>query len=850
MTPLLLRTSLRYIMRHPWQLGLSILGVALGVAVVVAIDLANSSARRAFTISTETVTGRATHQVLGGASGLPETIYAQLAAPGLQAKAPVVEGYLSTPGADGAPPGAPLRLLGIDPFAEAPFRGFLAGATPGDGSGGFELLLSRPASVIVSEGTARTLAVKSGGEFEVSINGRREQLFVAAIIQPADEASRRALDGLVLSDIATAQEILGQVGRLTRVDLIADEPAIELLRAQLPASAEITTPAARSATISQLTRAFETNLTALSLLAVVVGMFLIYNTITFSVVQRRVMLGTLRCLGVTRRQIFGLIMLEAFFVGLTGAVAGVLLGLVLGRGLVGLVTQTINDLYFVVSVRGVFVGWPTVLKGFALGLLATLAAAAVPANEATHTPPRAVLRRSSVEERVRRAVPRLLLLGIGLFVAGGALLLLPTRSLVVSFMALFCFVVGSSLLTPAITVGLMRLVRPGLGRAFGLLGRMAARDVVAALSRTSVAIAALMVAVSVTVGVAIMVGSFRQTVVTWLEGTLQADIYVSPPGLAANRVDATLEPSVAELVRSTPGVAATSALRGAMSGSEFGPVQLGGIELPPQGERAYRFVAGEPAQIWRDWRAGGVLVSEPFAYRHNIPAQGGTLTLRTERGPQEFQVAGVFYDYASEQGVVAMPLELFRQWYDDDQLSSLALYAAPGENVDALVERVRARAAGRQELFVRSNVGLRQATLEIFDRTFAITSVLQILATTIAFVGILSALMALQLERARELGVMRANGLTPRQVWGVVLGQTGLMGLTAGLLALPVGLLVATVLVYVINRRSFGWTLQMVVSPRPLVEAVLLALAAALLAGLYPAFRMGRTAPALALREE
>ncbi len=197
------------------------------------------------------------------------------------------------------------------------------------------------------------------------------------------------------------------------------------------------------------------------------------------------------------------------------------------------------------------------------------------------------------------------------------------------------------------------------------------------------------------------------------------------------------------------------------------------------------------------------------------------------------------------------PMSLFRQWYGDLPLSSLAAYVTPGGGCRSDgSERCSTQVAPFQELDVRSNVGLRTATLEIFDRTFAITGVLQLLATIIAFVGILSALMALQLERARELGVMRANGLTPRQLWGVVLGQTGLMGLTAGLLSLPVGVMVATVLVYIINRRSFGWTLRFVMSPTTLVQAMVLALVAALLAGLYPAYRMGRTSPALALREE
>jgi putative ABC transport system permease protein len=848
MTPLLLRSSLRYLLRHPWQLGLSILGVALGVAVVVAIDIANGSAQRAFTLSTETITGRATHQIAGSSEGLDETLFTRLEDPGVAAKAPIVEGYVSLPAAPGDA-GRPLRLLGVDPFSEPPFRAFLNGGGSA-GTGDFEQLLTQPASVVLSDSTAQSIGVQSGGAFTVRVSGRRVTLKAVGLLKPADEASRRALDGLLIADISTAQETLNMVGRLSRIDLIADGAAVDRLRPALPPNAEITTPAARTSTITQLTRAFEINLTALSLLALVVGMFLIYNTITFSVVQRRSLIGTLRCVGVTRRQIFGLIMLEALLVGLTGAGLGVLLGVVLGRGLVGFVTRTINDLYFVVSVRGIFVSPGTLLKGLALGVLATVGAAAVPANEATRTEPRAALRRSSVEERVRKALPWLLASGCVLFALGAVLLLLPTRSLVVSFAALFGFVVGSSLLTPAITVLLMRLARPALGRAFGLLGRMAARDVVAALSRTSVAIAALMVAVSVTVGVAIMIGSFRQTVVAWLDTSLQADIYVSPPGLAANRVDATLDPAVAAELRAVPGVAASSAYRGALTGSEFGQAQLIGLDLAPEGEKSYRFVSGDPATIWRAWRAGGALVSEPFAYRHGIARSGGSVTLRTDRGTQSFPVVGIFYDYASEQGAVALPMPVFRRWYTDTQISSIALYVQPGQDVDKLVETIRARVGDRQELLIRSNVGLRQATLEVFDRTFAITSVLQILATTIAFVGILSALMALQLERARELGVMRANGLTPRQVWGVVLGQTGLMGLTAGLLSLPVGVLVATILVYVINRRSFGWTLDLVVGPRVFVEAMLLALTAAVLGGVYPALRMGRTSPALALREE
>jgi putative ABC transport system permease protein len=565
-------------------------------------------------------------------------------------------------------------------------------------------------------------------------------------------------------------------------------------------------------------------------------------------VQRRLLLGTLRCIGVSRAQVCAVVLLEAALVGLIGALLGLLLGIVLGRGTVRLVTQTINDLYFAVTVRSLSVEtWPLV-KGFLLGFLTTLAAAAVPAVEAAWTPPRTVLRRSSVEERVRRAVPVAAGAGLGLAALSGALLLVPGRSLFVAFSALFCVVIACALLTPAVLVLLMNALRPLLGRAFGLLGRMATRDVVGALSRTSVAVAALMIAVSVTVGVGIMVGSFRQTVIRWLDTTLQADVYISAPSLAANRVDSTLDQATVERLRAVPGVDGVTINRGIRVDTSIGPITLIAQQLDERNRAAYTFATSNPEEAWAAFEQGAVFVSEPYAYRTGAGV-GDTLRLLTDQGEQAFPIAGVYYDYASDRGVILMARSTYDRFWDDRSISSLAIFAAPGTNVDALVEQLRAATDG-EELFIRSNSGLRAATLEVFDRTFTITAVLQLLATVVAFIGILSSLMALQLERARELGVLRANGLTPGQLWANVLGQTGLMGLTAGALAIPVGLLLALVLIYVINRRSFGWTLQLAVAPSLLAQALLVAVVAALLAGLYPAFRMSRTNPALALREE
>lgn len=213
-------------------------------------------------------------------------------------------------------------------------------------------------------------------------------------------------------------------------------------------------------------------------------------------------------------------------------------------------------------------------------------------------------------------------------------------------------------------------------------------------------------------------------------------------------------------------------------------------------------------------------------------------------------MAGVYYDYASDRGIVLMSRNTYLRWWNDPALSGFSLYLGPGADPDKVVELLRRTIGAGRSLSIQSNRALKKISLEIFDRTFLITGVLRLLAGFVAFIGVLSSLMALQLERARELGVLRANGMTPGQVWQLVTTQTGLMGLAAGLLSLPVGLTLAAIMIYIVNHRSFGWTIRMELGPQVLLEALALALAAALLAGLYPAFKMARTSPALALREE
>ncbi|HEV7517013.1 MAG TPA: FtsX-like permease family protein, partial [Thermoanaerobaculia bacterium] len=868
-TPLLYRSSLRYLTRHPWQIGLAVLGVALGVAVVVAVDLANASALLAFDLSTAAVTGRATHQVVPGPEGLPDDAYRRLVlaagAPGFGAAAPVVESWVTAGGGPHGKGGRTLHLLGIDPFAEGPFRPYLSGLGGGSGSRGsgpridLKGFLTRPGVALIAGETARELGVAPGGRLALHAQGRAIEVTVLGTIEPRDESTRRAIADLLVVDIATAQELSGRIGLLSRIDLVVPpgrpgERVLARVRALLPPGAELLRTAQRRESTASMTRAFRLNLTALSLLALVCGAFLIYNTITFSVVQRRTLIGTLRALGVTRGQVFALVLAEATVVALAGSGAGLVAGVALGRGLVRLVTQTINDLYFVLSVRDLAIPAWTLAKGLAVGVGATLLAALGPAIEATTAPPRAVLTRSTLEARVKKALPRAAAAGVGLLALGGALLALP-GGVVLAFLGLFAVILGFALLAPAATVVLMRLARQPMGALFGFLGRLAAGGVVASLSRTAVAIAALVVAVSVTVGVGVMIRSFRSTVVRWLDNSLQADLYVTAPGRGGGFAGPTLDPALADRAAVLPGVARVDRIRRAELPSPTGPVRIVAIDREVGRKRRAGILLrqGDPSRVWPAFERGAVIVSEPFARRRSV-AVGSTLSLRTAAGPRPFRIVGVYYDYASDQGLVMMSRRTYIAAFHDPGLSGFSLTLAPGADADAVERALRAsfsHAPGSTEgLTVQSNRAIKQASLAIFDRTFLITSVLRLLAGLVAGIGVLSALLALELERGREFAVLRANGLTPGQVWQLVTAETGLLGLTSGLLSLPVGMTLAAIMIFVVNRRSFGWTVEMETAPGVLVEAVLLALGAALLAGLYPAFRTARTSPARALREE
>ncbi len=849
MSSILDRASRNFLWQHPWQLALAIVGIALGVAVVISIDLAMESSLTAFEQAGKAFSGTATHRIIAGDGGLDERLYTRLRVEqGIQKIAPVASAYVQlTEQTEES-----FRLIGIDPLIEKSLQAVWQQQQKANKTSVFlTRLLSEPNTALMSEQSAQRLHLKINDDFTVMADSREQRLKVIGLLAPDNAVSEQVLARLLITDIATAQEVLGLFGRLSSIEVVLDKNRPEIL-AQigkvLPANALLISTDSQSQSMREMTRAFSINLKAMGLLSLLVGMFLIYNTMTFLVVQRRRLIGSLRAIGVTRRQIFKLIIGEAFLLAIIGTLIGIALGIALGQGLLYLISETINAIYFRIDTTSLMVSPVQIGKGVLLGIGATLLAVLPPAFEATRFSPVTVLTRSQLESGSRRLIKVAGLISLVLIAGGMALAFFSGKSISLGLASIFLLLFGFALLTPNFTLLSMRLIERLFGRFLGILWRLPPRMISAEISRTGIAIAALMIAVAATIGMDLMIGSFRQTVAQWLQASLRADLYVSLPGekMTADKIlaDHRLKEKLAEL----PNVQMLSSVLHTkiITDDEFTKVSV--FELNAKSKKGFIFKHKVGDDLWNRFeQRQTVIVTEPYAYHHDISI-GQKILLQTAQGNEPFEVIGIYADYSGDQGHLAMSRHNFQHYWSDLGYSGIGVYAKDGTDLQQLENQLSKLVTAEQS--VKSDRAIYKASMEMFEQTFTITETLRWLSAAIAFTGVFSALMALQFERTRQLGILRAIGITPRQLTALIFGETGLMGLTAGLFAIPAGNVVAYVLIFVVYQRSFGWTMAFYFNPWVIYQGLALAFIAALFAGIFPALKMAKTKPAEALRTE
>jgi len=841
MTSLLKKSSRHFLYRHPWQLCLAILGITLGVAVVVSIDLTLESSLHAFTQTTQALSGKASHRIIASDGGLDEKLYTSLRVEhGIKNLSPVINGYVVA----GTEAETSFKLYGIDPMIENSFQSaWQQQNTTNDGL----RLISEPNSVLMSRQAANKMGLQQNDRVRVVSDTGSHELQIIGWLPENDALARELLENSLITDIATAQELLGLAGNLSAIDVVLDPAKEAILRQALPADVLLMSLNNQAESLKQMTHAFAINLNAMGLLSLLVGMFLIYNTMTFLVIQRRGLLGSLRLLGVTRQQIFHIIMGEALILAVIGTVLGIGLGIILGQSLLHIISGTINAFYFRVDQSILILSPGQITKGVVLGIGATLLAVLAPAWEATRQSPQHTLMRSQLESGIRRFMQSAAVMALLIILSSVLLIMFSGTNVSLGLVSIFLLLFGFALLTPIVTLLLMSFLERILASSPSVVTRLPVRMVRAEISRTGIAIATLMIAVAASIGMDLMIGSFRLTVSEWLQASLQADLYVNLSGNTQAVHKAEMDRNLKASLDKLEGVTMLSSVQHTqlIRGNTLTKVSV--FELNEKSRQGFIFKQ-QGNNVWDSFiQQNSLFVTEPYAYHHHTNI-GDKILLRTDQGEQIFEVVAIYADYSGDQGHLAMSRSNYEKYWPDLGFSGIGIYAAQQADIQQLEKQVKQLLKPYQS--VRSEQAIYQASMQMFEQTFKITEILRWLAASIAFVGVFSALMALQFERTRQLGILRAIGMTPMQIARLISIETGLMGLIAGLFAVPVGYIMAYVLIFVVYQRSFGWSMAFYFDAGVILQALLLAFFAALLAGVLPALKMAQTKPAEALRSE
>ncbi|NKI35684.1 ABC transporter permease [Wenzhouxiangella sp. XN79A] len=807
------RLSHGFFRRHPGQWLLALVGIAAGMAVVTGVALLRGALVDSLDAAADELAGRDSIVVRPLGESISPERFAELARlPGAPDWVPVVRIPVRVGDVQ-------LEVIGLDGFSAV--RDVTADSALAGDADRLEWTGDGPPPAAIGRETAALLGVEPG-----------ETLTLEGPNGPADLAlvgTRGAgLDRRLVMDIAVAQHAFDLPTAIS--ELLAPGSAAAWIERNLPADLQARTLDQQRASARELTAGLRANLTAMSLLALATGLFVVYSVLSFLMVQRRRSFGVLRAIGLTPGDLARMLAQEGLVLGALGTLAGLVVGTLLADLLLALIADPVRSIYGQLALARTAPSLGLYGTLFGLGVLAATAVTLPVVREALRVPPGRLVRAAEAPapDRVGWALA-------GLPVALGLAWLALDPGLIAALGGLFLVLAGLATLIPRTGFGLLavlaRLAGGGLtGRAIRLLG--------GSRRRLAPALSALSLALALAMGMGMMILGFRASVDDWVQRLLQADLYVSATErrLTVDEVDR---------LAALDAVAAISTVSVQRLADQ---TRLTAYRLPDAAWSGFEWLAGDPERVRAGFVAGrGVAVSEPLARARGL-APGDLLELPLAGGPRRFEVLGVFRDYSSDAGFVAIDADQLTG-PDAREVDSVGLYATPGGDRAALEADLRAAFGAAGELQWIGPAEIRDQSLSVFDRTFRISWAMAVLVGGIALVALVSALLAHGFERAREYATLRALGLSPAALFRLVVAQTLALTLAAALLAVPIAVVVHYALALFIQPRAFGWSVPAGLPPLgPVVVVVPLALLLGALAGLIPAARIGRRAPVSALR--
>jgi putative ABC transport system permease protein len=877
--------SFRQLRSHFWRTIAVLVGIGLGAAVFTSVRLAVNASVDSFTRSVDTLSGKSDWTVLRPGGRVPENLISTLVKhPAVKALSPLSTTYVQ-PGGDAA--AGPILLIGLDPILDRSVRTWRPTPSNADrpasspnpasqkpqtidsplsastqASSLWLDLIREPFTLIAGEKLYSRLQLQTGDLLTLDHPLGRKAFRVLGKLAPEGLALLEGSE-IALTDLATFQEFTGTYGAVDRIDLLlhASSPANtpDSLRALLPDGVTLEQPSDLRESGRLMVRSYELNLSVLSFVSLFVGMFLVYSLISLHATSRRHELAILRSLGASSRLIFLLFLAEGAFFGCVGWVLALPFGAFMVKHLLGQVSTTISHLFVRVQVDRLFLEPGEIVLSFTTTLLVSLLAAWQPAHEAMRVAPREVLQTREFTQPHDHLERNLAWCGLILIGLVWPLSRLPGNGgpPLAGYAATFLLFAGFSLVAPWFLQGVGSFAPPLLRRLAGEPAYLGGRYVRDAGTRTAVSVGALITAMALFVALVIMIHSFRKTVELWVAQSISGDLYLRPKMAGVNQYRDTLPTQVVAALKTLEAKVDLAPYRRIYLHYGKVPYQFEALDFESLQKHAQLlFVSGDSQRVLPQLIDGkGVLVSEVFANQTGIVI-GSRFQAQIGHTRLDLPVIGVIRDYRTQGGVVYYAMAHFQELSGDTAWSGLRFNfngeKAPGDNDPSSLQNRVLQALGHWQQGVEITLGrdLRLAILKIFDETFAITTILLLIALAVATLGITSTLTVLVLDRTRQFHTILACGGTRGQIRQMVFWEALIMVLTGELLGLACGFFLSYLLVFVINRQSFGWTFIYTVDWLPLVVSFPLILATALLAALPAAQMVFQRSPAMVLREQ
>jgi putative ABC transport system permease protein len=856
MRHLIRRVSFPRLIEHPLRTFLTVLGIALGVASSISVQMITDTMSDSFSSMIDAVSGKAALQISGGEIGVAEELYDRLQARdennrppirGLHAAMPTIQTVTKFAAEN-------LLVLAVDTLNDRAARDYKMVGKDGAEISDPLAFLNSTNAILLNRDFAGRHHFNIDDTIELLTSKGLKPFVIRGLLESSGPAT--AFGGnFALMDVYAAQIYFGKAGLFDSIDLLL-EPGADVNEVRQNAEAflggryEVRRPEQRNEGVDSLLRSLKMGLVLMMLIVLAMGGFIIFHTVTTSIYQRTREIGILRMVGVTRSGIWSLFVFEGVWLGLAGSILGTIGGYFLGRYSILEYAGAVTNLFVPTDTTHAVFKFSMIIKGTILGLGATMLGAMYPSWRATSITPLQVLRFGPGLSAGKGAkLLRWTALALASAVVIAACVFHPALRLTLNGVrtAMFSILIAGIAMTPIAMYFFLRLFVRLTAVMRTPLVRLASENLLRDLGRSAMTVAAFMVALAVMFEIYIFMNSMKKEIRSWMDNILKADVFITASGTFATRISMAMDPSMTKKIAELPGVEDAVELRSRQV--DWGDVRIVviAVNLPGYLNRTrIQFVREyDEEAVQASVRDEGVFISQNFAARNPELRAGGMLTLMTPEGKVDFKILGIIVDFTSETGSVLINHNLYKKYFKDELVDTYYVYLKPGVDTQSIRRAVDSMVGENFHLFVLTNREFKDSILSAIDQIFSLSVSLEILTLIIAIIGIINNLLANVIDRTREIGVLRSLGATRMQIGLIFCLQSGIMGFCGAFVALFAGWGLGTIHMKRLSLILSGWVMPIHYSAMLIAVTFLVVVLTATVSGLFPATR----AAGLKLRE-